>query len=182
MLLMGNAQVWISRQWNEIKGNVKFWIVTVGLSAVITGLVTLWHKLAWWEITAAGCVFASGWAGALAAILERRKSMVAGSDATAEGAILTPLQREAFQLSRELRVWMEKLGPRPRDAAEGDWATRLTFGYANRFAERVVKLAYRFAEQNVRDFVLEGATGVISEGQVADIARRIQVLAAQMDA
>jgi hypothetical protein len=63
----------VKRQWNDIKGNFKFWIFTGGATSVITGLVALWHRLAWWEILAAGCCFASGWMIALAAILERSR-------------------------------------------------------------------------------------------------------------
>jgi hypothetical protein len=120
------------------------------------------------------------------------------ADRSQHKSLFDPLQIEAFQLARELREWMKELGPRlpartededPEDylkrqfALDGEWSTKFTFGYRNRFADRVVNLACRFAENGApRDFTLEGARHVISEDQVADIARRLQLLAAQIDA
>jgi hypothetical protein len=111
--------------------------------------------------------------------------------------ILNPLQREAFQLSRELREWMKELGPRPTlekldgednrvylkrvHPALDEWSNKFTFGYANRFGGKVVNLANRFAEKGARDFELERAQSVTNEDQVTGIINKLRQLALRVE-
>lgn len=117
--------------------------------------------------------------------------------ANTETELLSPLQVEALQLEKELRQWIRELGPRPdvkiganedsaaylRRVSEAvtPWSNKLVFGYGNRFRDRIVNLAHRFAEQGPRDFTLENTQGISNEQQAADIAKRIRALAFQED-
>ena len=40
---------WLQRQWNDIKGNVKFWILSFVVVATMTGAVAITHGLALWQ-------------------------------------------------------------------------------------------------------------------------------------
>jgi hypothetical protein len=56
--------LWLHQQWNDIKGNVKYAIILVFGTAVLTGVVALTHGLLLWQqVVLAGCfALLFGWA------------------------------------------------------------------------------------------------------------------------
>ncbi len=121
------------------------------------------------------------------------------------GELFAPLQVEAFQLARELREWLKFLGPRPlidkakypetpdgvqqfvKDqwAIESPWSERLTFGYASRFADRVVNIGHRFRERNVisPNFVLQNQGMAVNDvAQVERIIEGLKLTAIRLEA
>jgi hypothetical protein len=55
---------WLERQWNDVKGNVKFWLLGIGITAAVTAATWITHDLALWQhiVLAASVVTLFGWA------------------------------------------------------------------------------------------------------------------------
>src|ERR1019366_1440819 len=65
---------WV-RQWNDVKGSVKAWLVLPVLIAASIGLRSIWHKLSGWEHVVATGVFLSGWVVLVAVVLMKKKDI-----------------------------------------------------------------------------------------------------------
>ena len=83
--------------------------------------------------------------------------------------LFTPLQLDAFRLAKDMRAFLERIGPKPvidpiayegsKDQRLGSmvaqaeavypWLNKLTNGYAKDFASRVKEIHFRFGEANL---------------------------------
>src|SRR5437016_3321526 len=60
---------WLSKQWDDIKGNFKFWLL-LSLPALYGGIKPVWGQLSFMQIFAIAVAIASGYFLALATILK----------------------------------------------------------------------------------------------------------------
>ena len=124
--------------------------------------------------------------------------MVAIACEDGKPSLLNPLQLEIFELARELRDFLKKMGPRPAahistdettlenirkaNAAIQPWLLRLTNTYAAEFADRVQKVIHRLAAENLTDADLDAAASVPNnETKILGIAERLQLLEVKLD-
>jgi hypothetical protein len=71
-------------------------------------------------------------------------------------AFFTPLQMEAFQLARELRLFLYGLGNSPDDVNSRElWLSKLIHTYALKYAPKVKILMHRFGIKDVFDLRLQ---------------------------
>jgi hypothetical protein len=116
--------------------------------------------------------------------------------------LFTPLQIEAFQMSRELRLLVRNAGNKPRldpgdyppsvegtaaysnewDNTVGLWVAKLTHRYALDYGSRVKKLVHKFGIEGLSDEGLEmNAESVNSEMGIIYVAKALTDLALKMD-
>jgi hypothetical protein len=116
--------------------------------------------------------------------------------------LFLPLQMEAFQLSRELRLLVRNAGNKPRldpndyphsaegtaaysnewDNTAGLWVGKLTHRYALDYGPRVKQLVHKFGIEGLSDEGLEiHAESVNSEMGIVYVARALTDLALKMD-
>jgi len=62
-------RLWLSEQWHDIKGNVKFYLLLLSGPAVLGGLRAVRQRLSWWELIAVACAISSGWVVAIAVLV-----------------------------------------------------------------------------------------------------------------
>lgn len=115
--------------------------------------------------------------------------------------LFSPLQLEAFQLARDLRAFLDGLGPRPTVdkatfpetpdgvygfvratmAVERPWLNRLHHEYVVQFDSRVDNILHRLAAESLRDFALEAAAKAVGdENGILEIAERLPLLAIRL--
>ena len=121
-----------------------------------------------------------------------------GSEPSSTSDLFSPLQLEAFQLARELRIFLKNMGPRPVVEISGEistvenvrkiseavrpWLMRVVNTYRADFEDKVNKLVIRLAAENLRDFALDAATKMPNnEKTILDIAELLPLLAVKLD-
>ena len=154
---------WALAQYNDVKGNLKWGIVMLAWLGISGGFSALVAGLPWWRhvvlvilfaVVLLWTIFATWRRFAAESILDSRK-------------MLSPLQVEALQLSRDLTAFLVELGPCPsinvkdyRDKADfigkslqisTPWYDRLWHGYKLRFAQRATVVYLRLGERGLGD-------------------------------
>jgi len=194
-------RTWLSKQWDEIKGNAKFWAVMIILGAAntVAGVVT--RGLLWWQQALLGLCFSGMFAWAsIATWLVTRKHAESPAKATSSSTL--PLSQKVFALCRELQEFLDKSGPEPdideswhtsdgpivwaerwRNEVE-PWQTRFTGTYWLRFEKRVENTRHEFAELAIKDEELEKAIAEIQKqprkGCVALARERLAAIAGKV--
>lgn len=49
VLALAKMASWLKRQWDDVKGNVKFYVLTLIATGVVTGGVVVTRSLQWWQ-------------------------------------------------------------------------------------------------------------------------------------
>jgi hypothetical protein len=132
---------------------------------------------------------------------ERREALRQLEEAKSQLALFTPLQIEAFQLAKDLRLFLKELGPRPQvswgnlDPQDGmakrmteqnrlqqPWVAKLVYRYAREYAPRVKNLMLRIGETGLPAFQLGAyADGIVNEENVLTASNLLDGLAVQMN-
>jgi len=73
---------WLAEQWQDIKGNVKYAIIVVVITGLVTGFGIVTHGLNWWQQAIILCILAVvvAWATVATVLTLKQKASVEGDD------------------------------------------------------------------------------------------------------
>jgi len=194
---------WLKRQWDEIKGNAKFYGAMLMLSGIWAAITLVIRGLLWWQQAIVGICFAAvfAWASIATWILPRRGKR--DSSGASQSAAPLSLPQRTFTLCRELQEFLDKSGPEPdvdqswhtndgpvvwaerwRKEVE-PWRTRFWATYWLRFEKRIVDTRHEFAEFGMKDDELDHAIAELQkepgEKCVALAKERLAALAGKVE-
>jgi hypothetical protein len=110
------------RQWNDIRGNVKYGLLLTALTLMLIGFTTLTHGLMWWQQACLVAIFSVVFVWAIAATVVAREESKKQIKQTKEGdnaPATTPeqpaLRTRVLDLCDDLRAWRRDLGSKPKE-------------------------------------------------------------------
>jgi hypothetical protein len=80
---------WINKQWRDISGNFKFWLITLVSGGIVTLAISLTHGLQLWQQITLAILFLALFAIAIVATY-------AATRVKAAGTIITPENLESY--------------------------------------------------------------------------------------
>jgi hypothetical protein len=197
-------RTWFKRQWDEIKGNAKFYCVMMILSGTWAVITLVIRGLLWWQQAIVGICFSAvfAWAAIATWILPHR-GQIESSD-TPQSAAPLSLPQRTFALCRELQEFVDKSGPEPNvdqswHTSDGPivwaerwrnevepWRTRFSATYWLRFEKRIENTRHEFAELGMKDDELEHAIAELQKEPGAKSVKlakeHLSILAGKLEA
>jgi hypothetical protein len=188
-------QEWLLKQWNDIKGNVKF--ATLGLvgSAAFTLVGLLTHGLTWWQRAILLFIFGVIALWAITATVLTILRSKPRPDITSPRPIESSLRERLFTLCRELSTYVGERGIRPDeeklwaqfkdngklfaehyDAEIQSWDDKLSAGYWLNFKDRAVNLRHELVLNDVRDRDIDNALAALDRPPDGDYMKMLQTL------
>jgi hypothetical protein len=189
---------WLLKQWNDIKGNVKYGIVIAAGTAALTATGLLTHGLARWQQAILLFIFGLvlTWAVIVTALnffrSKLRPDIVAGPPETS-------LRERVFAFCRELSAYMGEREIRPDegklyaqfkdsgtlfaqhyDAEIQSWDDKLSAGYWLTFRDRAINLRHELVLSNVRDRDIDNALSALERDPKSDYMKILQTLIEQL--
>jgi hypothetical protein len=184
---------WLAKQWNDIKGNVKYGALLVLAGVVLSGVGLLTRGFAWWQDALLLFFFGGILAWAIVATVlaaQRTRPRVA---APSPALIETSLRDRVFILCNELSVYAADRKARPDedalyeqfkdnpklfaehyDAEIQSWDDKVSAGYWFRFRDRAVNLRHELVLNDVRDNDLDTALGKLEQVPKSDYSKVLQ--------
>ena len=184
---------WYVKQWNDIKGNVKFAVLAFLASAALTAVGLLTRGLASWQ--QAILWFILGillvWAIAVTVMLRSKP----GADVPSHQLPEASLRGRVFIFCNELSAYVGKRKTRPDeeklyakfkdsktlfakhyDAEIQSWDDKLSAGYWLYFRERAVNLRHELVLSDVRDNDLDEALSALERPPKGDYLNILQTV------
>jgi hypothetical protein len=165
---------WIYRQWADIKGNFKVWLLLLFGSAAMTCMAALTHGLQLWQQVCLIALFGVLFCWALAATILPQVPKPSNSN-VADPVRQPALGERIFTICREMSDYMEAQGARPDEdklvAKNEDfpefirqyreeiqpWDDKLAAGYYLKFRDRLVDLSHELTLHGSQDGDLDTA-------------------------
>jgi len=186
---------WFVKQWDDIKGNVKYGALLLFAGTAATGMGYVTHGLAWWQQVILWMCFGGLLAWAITATVLaalRAKARVAPSTRPLPE---TSLRDRVFALCNELSVYAGDRKARPDeemvyaqykdngalyaehyDAEIRSWDDKLGAGYMLRFRDRAVNLRHELVLNDVRDDALDAALRALERNPEGDYLKHLQTV------
>jgi hypothetical protein len=167
---MAEERNWFLKQWDDIKGNVKYGLL-MAILAGLGGLMGIVLKgLTDERRFAVSALFILVILWAAVATWGHRWQRQAAPDQE----MLSPLQKEILRLVRDLGDFAREIGPKPQAEKRGrqqssedlaeflvrqvelerPWQAKLVHGYAGRFAPRVKSIMHQLGEKELDTSVM----------------------------
>ena len=201
---------WLLEQWNDIKGNVKFYVLCLCGTAGLALIGVLTHGLTWQQQAGLLFLFAAILAWAIVATVlavARSKSQVSERQMNNHPKAL-PLSSRAFETCNALDTFVDQMGTRPSEdniynatSSQGakayeervtkevvPWDERIQAGYLLRFRDSVIRLRHELVlalnhSDDDLDKALSRAESVPDDkfgGNLRVIAQKIRFLASKL--
>ena len=185
---------WFIKQWNDIKGNVKYAALLVLAGAVLSGVGLLIRGLAWWQDSILFFCFGGLLAWAITATVLALRTKPRG-DAASPPLPENSLRDRVFAFCNELSVYAgdrkarpdeealyeqfkdsQKLFAEHYDAEIQSWDDKLSAGYWLRFRERAVNLRHELVLNEIRDNALDDALKGLEREPSGDYLKLLQTV------
>jgi hypothetical protein len=187
---------WLLRQWNDIKGNVKFYALGLAGSAILTTVGLLTHGLKWWQQATLLFIFGAVlvWAitATVLAVIRAKTPLVnilpvqPPETSLRDRTFIFCQELSAYASEREARPSEEELYSKYKDSGQlfaehydaeiQSWDDKLSAGYWLKFRDRAVNLRHDLVLQDVRDNALDDALSALERVPGKDYFHKMQTV------
>jgi hypothetical protein len=124
---------WLAKQWQDIRGNFKFWLTLIIGSAMVTAAVAITRGLEWWQQTILLVLFVMlfGWAVIASYLATRRQ--IHTSDVTTANV-------ESY-----VRTWLDNFGVTTQKMPKSD---QFHFGYLVTYSDAIPVYVFRVVSRD----------------------------------
>lgn len=169
---------WLRKQWNDIKGNVKYGAIVFVAGVALTAVGILTHGLTWWQQSILLFVFGLVLAWAIAATVLSIRRSKSNAPHLSPPTTKTPvsLRERVFVLCNEMSAYAGERQQRPDeeklfaqygnggkefaehyDAEIQSWDDKLSAGYWLYFRDRACNLRHELVINGASDGILDKA-------------------------
>jgi hypothetical protein len=152
---------WLRAQWNDIKGNVKYGILILLLSAAWTSILALTQGLHLWQQLGLTVIFVVVFVWAIVARVQRSRAATPNPQQNGES-----LRERLFALNKQIKEYVKTYGDEPQDvwhsnmsqtefASENkpkyDRLAKINHGFYFRFYNKVLMIYHECGERGCTD-------------------------------